>query len=424
MSFLNSAGLGTPTTAKTTDDLPEEEASERSYFPERKVYTPAPGEPSGRPYGPENPVLNLSLTSASRHSLVWKKQRIVAIPVCNEEDYIVPCLLALAAQKYKADKVILWINNTTDDTCLRARSLIDQLPFELETVTVFYDAALASAGLARRDAMAHAARAASSDAILFTTDADSEVASDWIESILAAFVRYPVDAVFGRVLLLPDEYKKIPAHLHEDEQAEQAYGALLEQIALLLNPEPYDPWPRHLEHSGASIAVTHQAWSKVGGIPHIPSGEDRGFYQALRQNGIPVRHALDVKVYVSARLQGRAQGGMAETLARRLIAQDECIDDIFEPVSRRLLRIRKELKYLRESRLSMSNQPYPELPVIRIRRNELQRHHERAERVLNFLSIVKHRVPENLQSATADQYDTPRLALTGQGASVFHDRPE
>lgn len=360
--------------------------------------------------------------SRGKEALFWKKPRIVAIPVCNEEDHIVACLLALAAQTSLPDRVVLWINNTTDETCDRVLSVAHRLPFELETVTACYPLAIASAGQARRDAMAHAAGTASPDAILLTTDADSEVASDWIESILAAFIQYPVEAVFGRVLLLPEEYRKIPLHLHEDEQSERAYGALLEQIGLLLSPESHDPWPRHLEHSGASIAVTHAAWRRVGGIPDVPSGEDRAFARALRQNGIAVRHAPQVQVYVSARLQGRARGGMAETLARRLITQDEYIDDAFEPVSRRLLRIRRELAYW-QSRSSFLDIPYPELPVVCIHRKELHQHHERALRVLKLLRQMKRRSPENFPIETVGQYDIPPPALTGPEPSVFHGRP-
>ncbi|MFT8719936.1 glycosyltransferase [Acetobacter sp.] len=373
---------------------------------------------------PEHSTLSISESDPAflrRQSLFWKKQRIVTIPVCNEEEHIIPCLLALAVQKPLPDRVVLWINNTIDSTYDKALSLTDRLPFELKIVSVFYEPSVASAGIARRDAMAYAAKTASPDAILLTTDADGTVAKDWIENILAAFIRYPVEAVFGRALLLPKEYRKIPFHLHEDEKKEQAYGALLDQIRLLLNPEPHDPWPRHLEHSGASIAVTHQAWKKVGGIPLLPSGEDRQFYRALRQNGIPVRHAPEVKVYVSARLQGRAHGGMAETLARRLIAQDEYIDDAFEPVSRHLLRLRKERAYWHESHSSFDEKPYPELPTFPIRRNELALHHERALRVLNCLrQMTRH---PSTHKTTA-RYDSPHPALPDQATTFFHDSSE
>lgn len=368
------------------------------------------------------PLINTDPVSLSRQFLFWQKLRIVAIPVCNEQEHIIPCLLALAAQKHLPHRVVLWINNTTDETDNRAHSLAHRLPFKLETVTVSYPPSIASAGQARRDAMAYVAKTASSDAILLTTDADSEVAGDWIDSILKAFIQYPVEAVFGRVLLLPEEYRKIPPHLHEDEKLERAYGAILDQIGLLANPEPHDPWPRHLEHSGASIAVTREAWNRVGGIPGVPSGEDRAFAKVLRQNGMAIRHAPQVKVYVSARLQGRARGGMAETLARRLIAQDEFIDDAFEPVSRRLLRLRRERTYW-QSQSSCLDISYPDLPVVCIRRNDLQQHHERALRVLKRLRQLKQRLPKKFPIETAGQYDIPFPALTAPESSVFHDRP-
>ena len=46
-----------------------------------------------------------------------------------------------------------------------------------------------------------------------------------------------------------------------------------------------------------------------------------------------IRHAPDVVVTVSGRTQGRAPGGMAETIARRMIRQDELLDDSLEPAA-------------------------------------------------------------------------------------------
>lgn len=310
----------------------------------------------------------------------WQhRARIVAIPSCNEADFIIPCLRALACQNgLKPHRVVVWVNNTHDGTAQRARSLVGHVPFALDVVEVTYDPAIAHAGQARRDAMAHAAHDAPGDAVLFTTDADGQVAPDWMAQTLAAFACFDVAAVFGRALLLPDEARKIPAHLHDDDDREQEYGALLEQITARMAPDPHDPWPRHAEHSGASMAVTRHAWAAAGGIPAIPTGEDRAFYHALRRGGFPVRHACDVKVYVSARLVGRARGGMAETLARRIVVQDDYVDDALETVSARMLRIRNGL-LARGADMSGDASS-------RIRRAELRLHHRRAERVLEFLA--------------------------------------
>lgn len=324
--------------------------------------------------------------SPHRSDPFFQRMRIVAIPACNEADHIIPCLLALARQNGpKPHKVVIWVNNTQDDTCARALSLLSSVPFDLNVVTVTYPPAPAHAGRARHDAMRHAALGAPDDALLFTTDADAEVVPDWMQKTLEAFTRFNVAAVFGRALLLPDEALKIPAHLHQDDDREQAYSALLEQITAKMNPEPHDPWPRHAERSGASIAVTHSAWKAVGGIPEIPTGEDRAFYHALRDSNFPVRHAPDVKVYVSARFVGRARGGMAETLARRVIAQDDYIDDALETVSARMLRVKKYLSRHEVGQTSRIFADSDESPSS-ILRAELPRHHRRAERVLAFLN--------------------------------------
>lgn len=307
---------------------------------------------------------------------IIRRYRIVAIPACNEAVHIATCLKALAAQQaIRPHAVVIWINNSTDGTLQCVEALAPRLPFTVHVRTVDYAVSEASAGRARRDAMACAASLAPEDALLFTTDADGAVAPDWMRRTLAAFARYKVGAVFGRALLFPHEASSIPAHLQADDDAEQAYAAALERISAQLAPDWHDPWPRHAEHSGASIAVTRTAWAAVGGIPDVASSEDRAFYQALRQGGFPARHAPDVFVYVSARVVGRARGGMAETIARRLIAQDPFIDDALETVAERMRRIRRHV-------IGMTVHPP-------IRRADLPRHHARALRVLARLQRMR-----------------------------------
>lgn len=350
-----------------------------------------------------------------------QRSRIVAIPACNEADHIVPCLVALARQDgLLPHKVIVWINNTQDDTRHQVRSLQDTLPFEVESVCVSYSPDQAHAGRARHDAMVHAAHYAPSDALLFTTDADAEVAPDWMTQTLGAFIRYNVAAVFGRALLLPSEFKKIPLHLHKDDEKEQAYAALLEHIKALLAPTPYDPWPRHSERSGASIAVTREAWQQVGGIPPEPLSEDRAFYAALHEAGLPVRHAPEVKVYVSARLVGRARGGMADTISRRIVQQDDYLDDALEPVSRCMLRLRKKKKYSDRNDISLKSSDSSK----RVNRADLHLHHRRAQRVIDFLlqkdACKFFMSPQNEGNPTGKSHRVPHEPA----ATDTDDRPE
>ena len=263
---------------------------------------------------------------------------VVAIPVRNEEERIAACLQALGAQEAASfDHVVLLLNNCTDDTAARARDAARSLPFELCCVERLYPRAFAHAGTARREAITVAAGLAGPDGILFTTDADGAARPDWLAANLRALAQ-GADVVCGRAEIDPVEALAIPSQLHRDDDAEVAYATLLDRIHHLADPDPADPWPRHVEHSGASIAVTAAACALVGGVPALPSGEDRGFLHALRRVDRRIRHAPDAVVTVSGRTVGRASGGMAETIARRMLRQDEMLDDSLEPAGNCLRR--------------------------------------------------------------------------------------
>ena len=166
--------------------------------------------------------------------------------------------------------------------------------------------------------------------ILLTTDADGKLDCNWIALNLQALAR-GADAVAGRVEIDPLDAALIPPKLHEDDARECFYGELLDRISAELDPDPFDRLPRHSEHSGASIAVSVSAYRCAGRIPAIPMGEDRAFFAALRRIDARIRHAPEVRVIVSGRTIGRAVGGMADTIRRRLIKADDTADDQFEP---------------------------------------------------------------------------------------------
>ena len=256
---------------------------------------------------------------------------IVAIPVQNEEHFIENCVLALARQPaaYRHG-VVLLLNNCTDDTSTIIRNLVPNLPMPVLTINTILPPRMANAGAARRLAMQYAAQLASPGTVLMTTDADGQVSADWIATNLAA-LRAGADAVAGRAELDDEDARQLPARLREDDALEGEYDQLLDEIRSSLDPDPADPWPRHTEDSGASIAVTLEAYFKVGGFPAVPMGEDRAFIEALRRVDARIRHSPDVSVVVSGRIDGRAVGGMADTIRRRLAKSDEVLDERFEP---------------------------------------------------------------------------------------------
>jgi hypothetical protein len=168
--------------------------------------------------------------------------------------------------------------------------------------------------------------------VLLTTDADTVVADDWVEKNLAALAD-GADIVCGRVKVDPAEAALIPPHLQADDALECELIDLLDRIAFVLDPQPGDPWPRHTEAAGASLAVTAAAFARAGGIPPVASGEDRAFVQALARMDARIRHDPAISVTVSGRVHGRAPGGMADTIRRRMRQQDEFADDGVEPAA-------------------------------------------------------------------------------------------
>jgi hypothetical protein len=58
---------------------------------------------------------------------------------------------------------------------------------------------------------------------------------------------------------------------------------------------------------------------------------DRALIEALRRIDARIRHDPAICVAVSGRITGRAAGGMAETIRRRMVRQDEFTDASLEP---------------------------------------------------------------------------------------------
>jgi hypothetical protein len=255
---------------------------------------------------------------------------VVAIPAKNEAERIEACLLGLAQQTCRPHAVVVLANNCSDGTPAIASGLAQGLPYRLQVECRDFPMQHANAGQARRLAMALSEQRVRPDGVLLTTDADAVPAPDWIERNCKA-IASGADVVCGRIVLHPSESVLIPARLQADDALECRLIELLDRIADRLDPDPVDPMPRHTEAAGASLAVTQAAFRRVGGIPALPSGEDRAFVRVLARIDARIRHDASVVVSVSARTIGRAPGGMADTIRRRMQRQDEFTDEQVEP---------------------------------------------------------------------------------------------
>jgi hypothetical protein len=264
------------------------------------------------------------------HSGMHEDAIVVALPAKDEAERIGACLLGLARQTCRPHTVVVLANNCSDETPAIVSGMAPELPYRLDVERHDFPMQSANAGQARRLAMALSEQRVRPDGVLLTTDADAVAAPDWIERNREA-ITSGADVVCGRVVLHPSESALIPAHLQADDALECRLIELLDRIADRLDPDPADPLPRHTEAAGASLAVTPAAFRRGGGIPALASGEDRAFVRALARIDARIRHDPSVVVSVSARTIGRALGGMADTIRRRMQRQDEFTDDQVEP---------------------------------------------------------------------------------------------
>jgi glycosyltransferase involved in cell wall biosynthesis len=245
----------------------------------------------------------------------------VIIPAKNEAEGLPATLAALAAQVQPdgqplppgAFEIILLANNCTDQTAAVARAFGRQHPqLRLHVLETLLPAAEAHVGRARRLLMDEAARrlelTGRPRGIIASTDADTRVAPDWLAALQAEF-RAGADAVGGRILPEAPPAARCPArrlHLRD-----AAYRLCLARLEHLLDPSAADPWPRHHQHFGGSLALTVAAYRRVGGLPVLPHLEDEALCQLLLRHDQRLRHSPAVRVHTSARQQGRVAVGLS-----------------------------------------------------------------------------------------------------------------
>ena len=237
--------------------------------------------------------------------------------------------------------LVLLLNNCSDRTAAIARGRLAASGAPFALVNVALPPSQANAGFARRLALDLAAlwleRADRRDGVLLTTDADSRVPPQWLARNLAA-IHAGCGAVAGRVTLEPAEEGLLPQALMRRSARENAYEQALLALSARIDPVAHDPWPNHWSASGASYGVTLDAYRAIGGLPHPASGEDRALADMLLRHDIPIRHDPEIVVVTSARLDGRARGGVADTIRMRCEDPEAPGDERLEPLANALRR--------------------------------------------------------------------------------------
>jgi cellulose synthase/poly-beta-1,6-N-acetylglucosamine synthase-like glycosyltransferase len=273
---------------------------------------------------------------------------VVAVPVKDEEERLPACLRALAQQRDRSGqpipptlvRMVVFANNCSDRSASLARKLGRGLSLDVRVVEARLPRAVAHAGSARRAVMdlaeAWLVEAGEKDGVILTTDADSQVAPNWIAENLAAFAD-GAETVLGRIDL-DEEGAFLPEALHRRGALEDTYERLLTELSWLLDPLDHNPWPHHATISGASLGVTRAAYCRVGRLPRVRLGEDKALIGLLSRQDARIRYCSTVHVITSGRTHGRAPGGVADALAIRSREPDAFCDEALEPFRAALAR--------------------------------------------------------------------------------------
>lgn len=234
----------------------------------------------------------------SDHSPI--ERAVVVVPAHNEELLLPRCLAALevAASAVAADvEIIVVLDACTDAT----RQVV---PGHITALTC----SARSVGAARRAGFAYAAqpdraRVHSERTTWYaTTDADSEVPPDWLQSQLDAAAA-GVDAFVGTVVPIGwDDWPSAVVGLFTDR---------------------YRADDDHHHVHGANLGFRADAYRRIGGFAPRTGDEDVDIVRRLMASGARVRRTARSPVATSTRRDGRTDAGFAgylqglEILCRR-----------------------------------------------------------------------------------------------------------
>jgi len=240
----------------------------------------------------------------------------VVVPARNEQDRIVRCLTSLRRALAEAPDgvttaVAVVLDRCTDATAEQVASVVADWPqATILTVPPLHPPDVAAIGLSGlRGSGVGALRDLGLRAVLdrlsghpaagtwlLSTDADTTVPPDWVR----AHLQHAADGVHA-VAGLAD----LAATDHLAAGALWRYRAIVEHGLHSLT---------HHHVYGANLGVRADAYLTVGGFPADGSGEDHGLWQRLAGAGYTLVQPVGIRVRTSARLRGRADGGLAGLL--------------------------------------------------------------------------------------------------------------
>jgi glycosyltransferase involved in cell wall biosynthesis len=228
-----------------------------------------------------------------------KRGAVVVVPACNESSVLPRCLKAIrtAAAGVAVPVSVVVVLDACDDESVNFAGR-----FGSDVHFVEVDERNVGAARAAGFRYARSVLRSGGEPIWYaTTDADTEVGSDWLLRQLGT----DADMVLGVV--------RVGQWRHHGKKVADRYQARYAADA-----------PRRHVH-GANMGFRADAYWRVGGFAALASGEDVDLVERFRAAGCRVRWDDELSVATSDRRRGRAPGGFADHLAElsREVSRDD-----------------------------------------------------------------------------------------------------
>jgi len=252
-------------------------------------------------------------------------QTHIAIPACDEEEYLPRVLDVLCRQTNLTFQVWVCINQPEtwwdkEDTrliCEHNQRLLGyvkkiqaELPFKLRILDCSsrgrgWLVEHAGASLARKTLMDRIIDESDLHAIILSLDADTMINDNYVEEALEMFERFPLASAvaFPYYHVLEGDEMMQKAMIRYETYLRNYFLKLLE----IQSPYAYVP-------IGSAFAVRVWAYKAVRGMPLVAAGEDFYFLQKVRQVGFIIPSWAPV-VYPSGRLSRRVLFGTGRALS-------------------------------------------------------------------------------------------------------------
>ncbi len=250
----------------------------------------------------------------------------IVIPVRDEAELLQKTLESFLNQvdlqnlpiDYQIFEVIILLNNCRDKSAEIARSFQENNPeINLHIAEIEIPDENANSGFVRRlimnEGFLRLTENPGKGGIIMTTDGDTQVSRNWIAANIDEIKR-GADAVGGRILFSENELKTMNCAARKYHLIDEEYRLLIAELESFIDFQLHDGFPRHHQHFNGSFAVTTDAFEKCGGVPDVKSLEDVAFFHALMRTDAKFRHSMLVKVFTSARNDGRTQAGLSTQL--------------------------------------------------------------------------------------------------------------